>query len=506
MEEMQGVSASPESGAIPAGDSPSPIQGSGSAPSEPVAGDVTAPVQGEQPSEVDPLADVPSSEELAELAEKNVPHAKALAQLRSAYEPLRSQFSELETKFKPFESVADRFTSPEEVQQAVEWHDKLFGAYERVDGQLVPATEKVAQELAQRDPVVADYLASDLMNGMTRTEDGREVSRFDLALEEIGRNPEFKERRAAALRLLGGVEPSSIAPTWQPTAEELEVVRPELQDIYKSLPYDERESLKLNDPDFINKYLAKEKFQSDLMRENETAKELQTRQQQQREQYLNQQAESAGHKAVEEGFRQLFTEYANNVVENSKFIAPLDPQSPEAQAMAPEQVAQFNETAKRVNTGVGKFIALATAALSVPDTAWIAQDFLRELGVTDEVFQKFNAARQEYANNTRDHGELNFRAQQNGNGNQAGLGVLQTNARSAATRLRGTGNLVSKPIKELFSSLFEMKAGNYNQTLNGAATARPPVNGQGFNPATAPAQRPAGQTWLTRQELERQFG
>jgi hypothetical protein len=490
------------------GDTPTPTTtGTTPAPTEQPAGTASAGAdQGTATqtatTEDDILAGVPSLDELNQL-DDNLQYKKSLVQMRQAIEEnFKPKLNEFTERMKVFEPIQDRFQTPEEVQQAVEWHDKLFGSYERVDGQLVPATEKVAQELAQRDPAVADYLASDLMNGLTRTDDGREVSRFDLALEEIGRNPELKERRAAALKLLGGVEPTSIAPTWQPTAEELEVVRPELQDIYKQLPYDERESLKLNDPQFINKYLADQKFKQDLIEENRTAKDLQTRQQEQREQHIRQQAEEAGHKAVEEGFRQLFTEYRDNVVESSKFIAPLDPQSPEAQEMEPEAVAQFNQKAQQINAGVGNFVALVTAALSVPDTSWLAQDVLKRLGVTDEILQKFNAARQEYANNTRDAGQLGYG--QNGNV-PGGLGTLQSNARRAASNLKGNGNAITKAVKALLSDFFEMKAGNYNSTLNGAATVRPPVNGTGFNPATAPAQRPPAGTY-SRKEIDAMFG
>jgi len=487
------------------GDTPAPTTtGTTPAPTEQPAGTASAGAdQGTATqtttTEDDILAGVPSLDELNQL-DDNLQYKKSLVQMRQAIEQtFKPQLSEQAEKLKIAEPILDRFQTSEELQAAVEWHDKLFGTYERVDGQLVPATEKVAQELAQRDPLVADYLAADLMNGLTRTDDGREIPRIDLALEEMSRDP---ERRAAALKLLGRVEPTSIAPTWQPTAEELEVVRPELQDIYKQLPYDERESLKLNDPQFINKYLADQKFKQDLIEENRTAKELQTRQQAEREQYIRQQAEEAGHKAVEEGFRQLFTEYRDNVVENSKFIAPLDPQSPEAQKIGPEAVAQFNQKAQQVNAGVGNFVALVTAALSVPDTSWLAQDVLKGLGVTDEILQKFNAARQEYANNTRDAGQLGYG--QNGNV-PGGLGTLQSNARKAASNLKGNGNAITKAVKALLSDFFEMKAGNYNSTLNGAATVRPPVNGTGFNPATAPAQRPPAGTY-SRKEIDAMFG
>ncbi len=490
------------------GDTPAPTT-TGTTPdlSSQPAGDATAgaDVQGATETtttEEDILAGVPSLDELNQL-DDNLQYKKSLVQMRQAIEQtFKPQLSEQAEKLKIAEPILDRFQTSEELQAAVEWHDKLFGAYERDDrGQLVPATEKAAQDLAQRDPLVADYLAADLMNGLTRTDDGREIPRIDLALEEMARDP---QRRAQALKLLGGVEPTSIAPTWQPTAEELEVVRPELQDIYKQLPYDERESLKLNDPEFINKYLAKEKFQADLMRENETAKELQARQQEQREQYFNQQAEMAGNKAVEEGFRQGMSEFTQSVVERAKFIAPLDPQSPEAQKMAPEQVTQFNQVAQQINTGVGKMIATVTAALSFPDTAWVAMDFLKEIGVPEQTLQAFDNARLEYARNTRDYGELNFRGSQNGNGH-AGLGALQSNSQRAMRAMKGQANAVSKPLFEMMSKFFEMKAGNYNSTLNGAATVRPPVNGTGFNPATAPAQRPPAGTY-SRREIDAMFG
>ena len=512
MEELNGATGAADSGVVEttAGTPPASTTGTTAAPDEQTAGPANAAAdQGQSTTpQDDDFADVPSLDELKTLAEKNTPYAKSLIQLRSAIEEkYRPQLNEFTEKFKVVEPVIDRFQTPEEVQRIVGLHDKLNAYVRDPDtGKLVPDTEGYVQDIAESDPERADYIAADFMNGLTRTDDGREITRFELALEEIGRNPELKDRRAAALKLLGGVEPSSIAPTWQPTAEELEVVRPELQEIYKQLPYDERESLKLNDPDFINRYLAKEKFQADLMRENETAKELQARQQEQREQYFRQQAEQAGHKAVEDGFRQLFTEYRNNVVENSKFIAPIDPQSPEAQQMGPEAVAQLNQKVQSVNAGVGNIIALTTAALSVPDTAWLAQEVLKGFGVTDEMLQKFNAARMEYANNTRDAGELGFEAQQGRNGNgSAGLGTLQSNARRAASNLKANGNAISKAVKAVLSDFFEMKAGNYNSTLNGAATARPPVNGQGFNPTTAPAQRPPGGTF-TRREIEQMFG
>ena len=281
-----GVATAPDGGAAQAAESPTASQGSGVASTEQqIAGDVTAPVQGSEPTQPsdDPLAGLPTVEEIEAEVAKGTPYAKGLAQLRGAYEPLKTQFGELETKFKPFETVADRFESPEAVQSVLDLHDSLIGwENDPVTGQLIPATESGAEKLTQLYPQHADYLTADLLNGMTRDDSGRTISRIDLALESMARNP---ERRAAALRILGGVEPSSITPQWQPTAEELEVVRPELQDIYKKMPYDEREALKLNEPDYINRILAREKYTQGLEAEREQTQQQQVQQQQQREQY-----------------------------------------------------------------------------------------------------------------------------------------------------------------------------------------------------------------------------
>lgn len=466
--------------------------------SEQTAGSATAgDVQGA--TESDPLAGVPSLDELNQLPDETQ-YKKSLIQLRSAYESVKPQLSELTEKFKPFESFADRFEKPEELQELVDLKEKLFG-YER-DGQnqLIPSTQGAAQYLAEKYPQHADFLTADLLDQPTLDPDtGRTVPRIELALEAMKDDP---ARRAKALQILGGVEPTSIAPTWQPSTEELSAIlrdperpTPEeqaLQDVYKKLPYEERESLKLNDPDFIRNYLKKEQFQQNLMAENQKAQDLQTQQAQQRERYLQQQASEAGNKYVEENFRQGFTEFANSIVERAKFITPLDPASPEAQGMPPDQVTQMNTQIQQINTGIGKMIATVTAALSHPDTQWVAAEFLTSLGVEPKVIQAFDSARTEFARNARDYGELNFReslGRQNGNGVHPGLGNLQSNASRAMRDMKARGNLVAQPLLQLMSKFFEMKAGSYNSTLNGAATARPPITGTAFDPTSAATQR-----------------
>lgn len=502
------------SGSIPAGSSPAPA----TADSQSSADVKPQSVQGEQTQtqESDPFEGIPALEQLQQEAEKGVPYAKGLAQLRSAFEPLKTQFGELSEKYKVFEPVADRFQNSEELQKAIELNDKLFGFERDESGQLIPATEAFAQDIATRDPVIADFLAADLMNGLTRTDDGREVPRIDLALEEMARDP---QRRATALKILGGVEPSSIAPTWQPSEAELKAIlkdpdnptkeEMELQDIYRKLPYDERESLRLNEPDFIRSQLKKEQALQRLTEQTRLAEEREARQQQQREQYVQRQAQEAGNKYVEQGFRTGMTEFANSIVERSKFIAPVDPNSDVAKQMTPEQLAATNQQVQRINTGVGKMVATITAALSHPDTSWAMADFLKEIGVDEKTITAFDGARIEYARNARDYGELNFThsLERNGNGqSQAGLGALQSNATRAMKQMKGYGNAIAGQMLSLLNEFFEMKAGNYNATLNGAQAVRPPVSGTAYDPAKAPPVRPAGEIFLTRAEIDRQFG
>ncbi len=498
-----GVSSAPDAAVVSsATDSPSVSQGSG-ALNEQSQGSVTAPVQGEQTqaqAQSDPLAGVPSTEELSALVEQNVPHAKALAQLRTAYDELKPKHSQLETQLEPFKDYVDRFQTSAEVQELVELKDSLFG-YERDDkNQLVPSTQKAAEMLSAKYPLHANFLWADMAEGMTQDPDtGAQITRIDLALKNVAEDP---ARRAAALRLLGGVEPTSVAPTWQPSDEELNAIDdPEyptadgkaLQEIYRSLPYDERQELRANNPDFIKNYLKKEQFQRNLIEQNKIGEERQAREQQRREVYFNQQAENAANQYVETQFKQGFTEFANSVVERSKFIAPLDASSEIAKSMSPEQLTAANQQIQQINTGVGKMIATVTAALSHPDTAWIATEFLTGLGVDPTVLQEFDNARTEFARNARDYGELEFKARNGQTQGANGLGNLQSNSTNAMKAMRGRANLVSKPLMELMSKFFEMKASGYNQTLNGAATARPSLNGDGYNPATAAESRPPRQ-------------
>lgn len=470
-------------------------------PPESTAGDVTTAVQGTA-SESDPLAGVPSIEELNQLPD-TVQHKKSLIQLREAIEKqFKPQLNELTQKFSVFEPVADRFQKPEELQALVELQDSLFG-YERdaETQQLIPATEKAASLLNKNYRTHADFLAADLLNMETVDPGtGQQKLRSDLMLEYMAQDP---ERRQRALQILGGVEPSQLAPTWAPTPEELNDVKPEFHDLYKSLPWEEREEIKALSPEGLNRYLAREKQTRDIEANAQRLEQAQQQAAQRAEQQQRHLAQEAGNKYVEEQFRTGFTEFANSVVSKAQFIQPLAADSPEAQQLGPEGAQRFNESAARVNKGVGTLIAAVTAALSHPDTSWVISDVLTQLGTDPKAIQGFNSARQEFANNARMYGELSYG--RNGQG-AADLAPVQSNASRALNSMRGYGNAISATLFNLMNELFTMRADNYNATLNNAVVARPPVNGQAYNAATAPLTGQQPQGWKSHDEFQRLYG
>ena len=458
------------------------------------------------------LADVPSLDELNQLPD-DTKYKKALVNLRTAVE---TQYQPLAEKFRPFEQILEAVTAPEELQQAIDFRSKLFGWERDPDsGRLIPATQSFVEDLAQQSPDVADFLSADLLNGTTRhPETGEMVPRINLALEAMKSNP---ADRAVAAQILGLVEPSSIAPTWQPSQQELDAIALDpdnlspqdkaLQEVYSKLPWDERQSLKENDQAFIRKYLQREKQTQDLEAAHTQAQQREQQQQAARERYVQEQAQNAGNQYVEKGFREGFTEFANSIVAKSNFISPVDPNSEAARGMSPDQLNQVNQQIQTTNKGIATMVSTVVAALSHPDTQWVAAEFLKGIGVDEKALQGYDAARQEYANNARSYGELNFQRSlgQNGNGQPASdLGVLQSNSTRAMRNMKGQANLIAGQMMKLLSNFFEMKAGSYNSTLNGAAVARPPVQGQAFDPTTAASQKPTG--WMSRQQIEQQYG
>lgn len=440
--ETTDVSDSAQVGASPDAASSSDASSAAASP-EASSVDVNQPTDQTATPEPNPLEGVPTLEELQ--GKEGVPYAKALAQLRSAYEPLSVQHKELSTKFQILEPFADRFQSSDEVKALVELSESLNGYTQHPSDPkagLVPDVLPFAERISTDDPERADYLTSALIWGQTKDPaTGQPISRADLVLQTIAQDPEY---RAKALQILGGVEPSSVpAPTWTPTEEELSVVKPELQDIYKKLPFDKRESLRLNEPDFINEYLDDQKFKAETRARNEQAEIRQREYVAQQEQRVEQEAVSAGDSYVEQGFKEGFTNFANHIFETWK---PTD-----------------NPT---INKREGAQVALAVVALSHPDTRFAAEQAFKEIGIDQKALDAFNSAREAYAKLGRQHGYLTHKK----------MRTTEDPGR-AQQRLIAQANNLATLITKGRDEYFKARATSFNGELDQAATARIPVGG-----------------------------
>lgn len=479
------------------------------------AGSVTTPVQGAD-SQPDIFADLPSVEELQAQAGQGVKYAAALANLRGQIEPIRTEFSEYKTRLSPYEETLARFENPEQLQSAIGIYDSLIG-YERDGSDLVPSTAKGAQMLSEQYPLHADYLAADLLNGQTVDPlSGQRMSRMDAALSAlspsaIGKDPELAARRAETLRLLGAVEPSSISPQWQPSAEELEVIKPELQEVYKKLPYEEREELKLSSPDYINRVLEREKYTQQLQAEREQSQQREQAQAQQREQYISQQASQAGEKHLGSLLNERLTTFHNSVVGKCDFIKPIDLQNL-PQGLTGEQATQMNAQIDASNKAAAAEISGIVIALQNEQTRSFVVPLLQQVGVIDDKFlREMDAAASGFADNARNYGELVFRGQLTSNGNgykpDGSVTGLGNEANRNLAKLTSMVSQIADRLIEKRSQFFALKAGDYNQTLN-RQLPRPSVTGSTYNPSTAAVQpnHDPHNPWPTKAQLEQQYG
>lgn len=483
--------------------------GTSATPSESTVDSATiADVQGTTSPVDDPFAGVPSLDELNQLPDATQ-YKKSLIQLRTALEPLTQQHKELTERFKPFESVADRFQSAEEVQQVLDLQDSLIGWQNDPEtGQPVPATEQGAQKLAELYPLHADYLTADLLDLPTRDPvTGQTVPRIDVVLAGMAADP---QERARALKILGGVEPNTLAPQWQPTEDELSVVKPELQDFYKSLPWEDRDEMKALSSEYLNKTLGQMKLTTDLQQEREQSQQREAQRQQQREQYINQQAQSAGNEHVQRQLSEALTTFHKSVVQQCNFIKPLDPAALPS-GMTQDQAAQMNQQIERANKSEAVQMTSTVVGLLNPEVRGYVLPLMKEVGlIDDKTLGQIEAAASAFGNNARNYGNLHYRGKLTANGNgyepNADVTKLNNEASRNLKALIGFANQIRGALMETRSSFFELRAQQHNNTLNSAAAVRPPVNGQGFDPTTAAASASAPTGRLTLAEMQRLYG
>lgn len=474
-------------------------------------------VQGQEGTETDPfeLQGLPTDQELeqAETVSK-----KAFLQIKGAFDPLKTQFKELKSRFSPFEQYLERFEQPDQLQSVLELRDGIIGwETDPQSGQPIPNTDKGAQLISERYPQHADDLTYSLLqlpaiDPLT----GQQKQRIEIVLSGMAADPEL---RARALQILGGVEPSQIAPQWQPTSDDLSVfvVDPSnptseekaLQDIYRSLPYDEWSRLKENDPEFIKSALTKEKLLRELTHDREQTQQREQQRQQQREQYINQQAQQAADEYVSTQLNDALATFHKSVVQQCNFIKPLDmAQLP--QGMTPEQATQMNQQIDRANKSEAVQMTATVIGLLNPQVRSHILPLMKEVGlIDDKTLGKIKEAASSFGNNARNYGNLSYRGKLTANGNyQPDSSVTNFNneASRALKSLVGYANQIRGALMDTRSSFFELRATEHNATLNGAAQVRPPLNGQGYNPTTAAAQTAPSLGRMTREEINRLYG
>lgn len=463
-------------------------------------------VQGAEGTQPDPfdLQGLPSDQELE--ATETV-SKKAFLQIKSAFDPLKSTYKELQAKYSPYETALSRFEQPEQLQEVLDLRDNLIGwTNDPATGEPVPSTEKGADFIHERYPQHASDLVGQLIEKpVFDSVTGRTMSRWDVLLLGVADDPAEKAKVA---RIFGLVEPSANAPQWQPSEEELALVKPELQDIYRKLPYEEREELKLASPEFINRQLEKEKFQQELMARDKQTQASQLEQQQQRESYVNSQAQAAAQSHVDTQLQSALATFHESVVQQCNFIKPLDPANL-PQGMSPEQATQMNSQIAASNKAEAAQITGLVVSLFNPQTKAYVLPLLKEIGaVDDKLLAQLDAASSTFGNNARNYGNLTYRHQltANGNGYQPDQAVTQMSneASRALKSMIGYANQIKGRLMESRSNFFSLKAQDHNSTLNGAGTVRPPLNGQGYNPTTASPARPQG--FMTRDEITQRYG
>lgn len=108
--------------------------------------------------EDDALKDIPTLEELETLVRQNVPHAKNVAQLRTAYEALKQAHQPLKATFEPWQPLTEKYSDPAEVQTNLELFEALSSPLLN-NGQPVFDENQLPRHTAA--PFIAKYAEKD---------------------------------------------------------------------------------------------------------------------------------------------------------------------------------------------------------------------------------------------------------------------------------------------------------------------------------------------------------
>jgi hypothetical protein len=269
MDELtQGVeSSAPSSTEQSVVESPTTVEPSGESQGSVTATDEAQSTQVEPQIEEDPLKDIPTVEELQQLAAQKIPHAQALAQLRPAYEGLKAQVDSYKT-LDPWKPLVETIGDPALAQTSYELMSSIHTpSQENPTGfSTVPFLEQIEQQ----SPGTPDQLFADLLTFQVENEQGMRDTLVRHLYRSHGLNPD----RIDEYRNIDNLRASGVV-----TDEQLGKIPEKYHEAFKALTQDAREdilSLKESNPALADQYLrnaerslASERFEQE-QRERET--------------------------------------------------------------------------------------------------------------------------------------------------------------------------------------------------------------------------------------------
>lgn len=280
-------------------------------------------------SEADPLEGVPGLDELEQNI--NQPYAKALKQLRSAYEARKEEINGL----KPLEQFKDITTlgEPETIKQVVETHKLLFTPVVNPTTQQVErdeygfektTTTPFIEKMDGDNPGIAEQMLNDLLR-YTPDRDGQKIPLWQSMLRDgFGLDP-------ARLDDYKNIDALTAAqPTGEITSEELDQIPSELQEAFKSLPPGVRQDLLAQDEETrkFNLEAHKERFDNRTAAQQRQQQEAQAQQAQQAQllEQVRSEQESFVSQQLQQGLATIMDDVAQKITfstdaaENSKML------------------------------------------------------------------------------------------------------------------------------------------------------------------------------------------
>jgi hypothetical protein len=265
----------------------------------------------------DPLEGLPTLEELQTQASQNIPYAKALAQLRPAYESIKAAHDTVNGQFQTWKDPIEKIGDPIQAQY---YHDVFSGLHQPVvdpssgqailrNGQPVYSSEAALMRMEQEQPGIVDEIYGDLLK--LRIPD--ENNRVDTLENHYWRAKGLDPNRLDDYRNIDARSSGIV------TAEQLKEIPEAYHSAFKSLP----ESLRLAWPQLDD---AEKQYHLNTANAAIKAQELEDRinrdqqaQQQQRQQEMEQRIATKQEESLSQVTRTIYDSINTNLASQIKF-------------------------------------------------------------------------------------------------------------------------------------------------------------------------------------------